>query len=169
MGIIFTDPATTGLKLPPILEAFKAIKPTKPAILAALDEGAPFDAAGIEELRQLGVPCFPSPERALRALARVTAHGRREFRRAPAHARSKPLPSLDQGTMAEYRSKEVLKSFGIPFPEGGMARNVFAQVNPYCGPASCFRPTTKFTLRAELAQYGAEDDPAVRRVDHLVH
>ena len=124
MGIIFTDPATTNLKLPPILEAFRAIKPTKPAVFAALDEGAPFDAAGIQELRQLGVPCFPSPERALRALARVTARGRREFRRAPAHARSKPLPSLDQGTMSEYRSKEVLKSFDIPFPEGGMARNV---------------------------------------------
>ena len=56
MGIIFTDPATTALKLPPILDAFRTIKPTKPAIFAAMDEGAPFNAEGIQELRQLGVP-----------------------------------------------------------------------------------------------------------------
>ncbi len=124
MGIIFTDPATTALKLPPILDAFRTIKPTKPAIFAAMDEGAPFNAEGIQELRQLGVPCFPSPERAMRALARVTARGRQEFRREPAHARSKPVPAIEPGTMAEYKAKELLKSFGIPFPEGGMARNL---------------------------------------------
>ena len=68
LGIILTDPTTTALKLPPILDAIRTLQPQKPLIFAALDEGAPFDAEGIRELRELGVPCFPSPERALRAL-----------------------------------------------------------------------------------------------------
>ena len=34
------------------------------------------------------------------------------------------MPAIEPGTMAEYRAKELLKSFGIPFPEGGMARNL---------------------------------------------
>ncbi len=83
LAIILTDPKTTALKLPPILDAIKTLKPRKPVIFAALDEGAPFDVAGIQELRELGVPCFPSPERALRALARVTspASGRSAIRK----------------------------------------------------------------------------------------
>jgi acyl-CoA synthetase (NDP forming) len=72
LGIILTDPNTTRLKLPPIVSALKELRPRKPVIFAALDEGAPFDFPELQELRNLGVACFPSPERALRALAHVT-------------------------------------------------------------------------------------------------
>ena len=129
LGIILTDPTTTALKLPPILDAIRTLKPTKPVIFAALDEGAPFDAEGIQELRELGVACFPSAERALRALARVTARGRQEIRREPADGRLNAMPAiepetLEPGTMAEYRAKAFLRNFGIAFPEGGLARNL---------------------------------------------
>ena len=77
LGIILTDPTTTALKLPPIVDAIRTLRPRKPVIFAALDEGAPFDSPDIEELRRLGVACFPSAERAMRALAHVTAHGSR--------------------------------------------------------------------------------------------
>ncbi len=72
LGIILTDAKTTRLKLPPILSAIEALKPRKPVVFAALDEGAPFDFPELDALRELGVACFPSPERALRALALVT-------------------------------------------------------------------------------------------------
>ena len=72
LGIILTDPGTTAIKLPPILDAIRALRPRKPMIFAALDEGAPFDFAELDQLRELGVACFPSPERAIRALAHVT-------------------------------------------------------------------------------------------------
>ncbi len=75
LGIILTDARTTRIKLPPIVDALITLKPRKPVIFAALDEGAPFDFPEIEQLRSLGIPCFPSPERALRALARIS--GRR--------------------------------------------------------------------------------------------
>ncbi len=120
LGIILTDPATTALKLPPILDAIKTLRPSKPVIFAALDEGAPFDAAGIRELRESGVPCFPSPERALRALARVTSLGRKQFFNAGG-APSRSRPPIEQGVLPEHRAKELLKHFGIPAPQGGLA------------------------------------------------
>ena len=75
LGIILTDSTTTALKMPAILDAIRRLKPDKLVIFAPLDEGAPCDAAAIRELRQLGVACFPSPERAIRALAHVTRLG----------------------------------------------------------------------------------------------
>jgi acyl-CoA synthetase (NDP forming) len=72
LGIILTDRMTTRLKLPPIVNAIRVLQPQKPVVFAALDEGAPFDFPELEELRNLGVACFPSPERALRALAHVS-------------------------------------------------------------------------------------------------
>ena len=75
LGIILTDPTTTAIKLPPILEAIRTLKSRKPIIFAALDEGAPFDFAELDCLRELGVACFPSPERAIRALAHATRLG----------------------------------------------------------------------------------------------
>ena len=75
LAILLTDARTTRLKISPILDAIRRLKPRKPVIVAALDEGAPFDVSELEQLRDLGVSCFPSPERALRALARVTRLG----------------------------------------------------------------------------------------------
>ena len=73
LGIILTDEATSRLKFPPILDAIKALKPSKAVIFAGLDEGALVPPTFVSELRALGVPFFPSPERAFRALACVTA------------------------------------------------------------------------------------------------
>jgi acetate---CoA ligase (ADP-forming) len=123
LGIILTDPTTTALKLPPILDAIKSLKPQKPVIFAALDEGAPFDTEGIREMRNLGVPCFPSPERALRALALVTLLGRHDFARTEGTP-PRSLPAIEQGMLPEHRAKELLKRFGISVPEGGLASSL---------------------------------------------
>ena len=120
LAIILTDEATSGLKLPPILEAIRETKLTKPLIFAGLDEGAGIDPAYIEQLRNLGVPFFPTPSRAFRALARLTAF---------ANARNRCAPQIEIGTVAapeagvipEYRSKRILGSLGIPLPAGALA------------------------------------------------
>lgn len=124
LSIILTDEATSDLKFPPILAALRALEPVKPIVFAALDEGARFSPAYIEELRQLQIPFFPSPERAFRALARLKALTQpRDKNTIPS-----PLPiadlSLPAGVMPEYRSKQVIASLGIRVPEGGLANSL---------------------------------------------
>jgi acyl-CoA synthetase (NDP forming) len=121
LGIILTDARTTRIKLPPIVDALTALKPRKPVIFAALDEGAPFDFPEIEQLRSLGVPCFPSPERALRALARVAS--RRLATEAPRqeHQWGESTMNLREGLLSEAESKTVLAQLGIATPAGAMA------------------------------------------------
>jgi acetate---CoA ligase (ADP-forming) len=124
LAIILTDPATTALKLPPILEAIDALRPQKPVIFAALDEGAPFDAEGIEQLRAFGVPCFPSAERALRALQHVTALGRRFDSHALPLAAESISETFEAGLIPEHRAKAILRACGVPVPDGQLARSV---------------------------------------------
>jgi acyl-CoA synthetase (NDP forming) len=121
LTIILTDARTTRLKLPPIVDTLTALKPRKPVILAALDEGAPFDFPEIEQLRSLGVPCFPSPERALRALARVSRS--RLATEAPRQEQQlqQPAVKLHEGLLSEVESKWVLAQLGIRIPSGAMA------------------------------------------------
>ncbi len=123
LGIILTDPQTMALKLPPILAAIHELKPSKPVIFSALDEGAPFDCDGIRQLRELGVPSFSSPERALRALAQVTALGRQQLHASDVSP-VVPMPPIEVGMLSEYQAKSFLEGFGIPVPKGGLARSV---------------------------------------------
>jgi acyl-CoA synthetase (NDP forming) len=121
LGIILTDPRTTRLKLPPIVDALTALKPPKLVIFAALDEGAPFNFPEIEQLRSLGVPCFPSPERALRALARISGCRLATERPREEQQLQQLTVTLREGLSSEAESKKVLAQFGIRTPEGAMA------------------------------------------------
>jgi len=121
--IILTDEATSGLKLPPILDAIKTLKPVKPVIFAGLDEGGRISSLFVEELHELGVPFFPSPERAFRAVARLTA-----FFVQPSPSETFPeIPAdlaLTSGVLPEYKSKQVLSAIGIAIPAGALARTI---------------------------------------------
>jgi len=121
LAIILTDRETTQRKLPPIVNAIKALRPRKPVIFAALDEGAPFDFPELEELRNLGVACFPSPERALRALAHVTRQAMQPNRRDCRHLGVLELSGLRPGLLSEVESKHILAQIGIPVPDGRLA------------------------------------------------
>jgi acyl-CoA synthetase (NDP forming) len=125
LGVILTDPKTTQLKLPPIVDAVRSLKPRKALIFAALDEGAPFDFAELDELRALGVPCFPSPERAIRALARVTAFALRTSSSGePGIHQIAAIPHNRKGLLSEAESKQILAQLGIPIPHGALAKNL---------------------------------------------
>lgn len=123
-GIIQTDPGTVAIKLPPFLKAIEEYKPTKPVIFAGLDEGADMPADWIAKLRDHGIPYFPTTERALRAVTRLTDYGARDF--AAADAAPVTLPDLagEAGVVPEYRAKQLLGPLGIPFPKGQFAATV---------------------------------------------
>lgn len=128
LAIILTDEPTSDLKFPPIIAALRALKPMKPVIFAGLDEGAQVSIHHIRELRLLGVPFFPTPERAFRALAHVTAFAAREEARLSIAGAASPMVGsiheLPNGVIPEYRSKQLLHAIGIPVPRGCLAKSI---------------------------------------------
>ncbi|HEX8484864.1 acetate--CoA ligase family protein [Sphingomonas sp.] len=121
LGIIQTDAATAARKFPPITAAISALAPDKPVIFAGLDDGAAVPIDYISALRAAGVPYFPSPERAFRALRRLMAAGEQDNAQADVAPVTIDLPS---GVIPEYRAKQLLAPLGVPFPKGGFAANV---------------------------------------------
>ena len=124
LAIILTDRQTSALKFPLILSAFREVRPAKPVVFAGLDEGAECDPAYIRQLRNLGIPFFPSTERAFRALARVHAHVDHMRRTEQSSGPASAAILLPSGVVPEYKSKEILTSIGVPVPEGALARNI---------------------------------------------
>jgi acyl-CoA synthetase (NDP forming) len=131
LAIILTDEYTTKLKLPPIVDAVDALRTGKPVIFAAMDEGAPFDFAELDQLRRLGVPCFPSAERAMRALARIST-GWQARRAAVAVSESSTNSTNfsgleltgEAGALSEAESKRLLRALGVATPRGAIAASL---------------------------------------------
>lgn len=124
MAIILSNPLMARRKVQPIIDALLAYKPTKPVLFAMLGEEAEVPAEIVAELRSLGVPFMRSPERALRALARLTDFAARRpapVRRAPAPRAAKRLPP---GTIPEYVAKGLLAEAGIAVPPGALAKTI---------------------------------------------
>lgn len=117
-GIIQTDAATAARKFPAITDAVKTLQPEKPVIFAGIDDGADVPADYISGLRDIGVPYFPSADRAFRALRHLGQRAIRDFDRTDAAPVALDLPS---GVIPEYHAKQLLAPVGIPFPAGGFA------------------------------------------------
>jgi acyl-CoA synthetase (NDP forming) len=79
-----------------------------------------------ETVRAAGIPLFRSPERGLRALARVTAHARAAARPRTGSAAIAAPPLPDTGVLPEHVAKSYLAGLGIPVPNGAMAHDVAA-------------------------------------------
>lgn len=129
LGLIMADKPGNDLKFPIIIEALRKLRPEKPVICAALDEGAEIPRECIreyiDELRSLGVPYFPTSERAFRALGAVTKFAAKQSRKqAGAPLLLPPIPLVKSGTMTEYEGKALLASIGIPVPLGGLATSL---------------------------------------------
>ena len=121
VGIIQGDPRTIGIKAPPILAAMAEGTRGKPVVFAGLDEGAEVPAQIIADLRAARVPYFPTAERALRAIKRLSSVDRRPTAVARSIA---PLAGLSDGVVPEYRAKAALAPLGITFPSGRFARTL---------------------------------------------
>lgn len=120
-GIIQAEAITCAIKFPPILAAATAKPLTKPLIFAGLDEGAAVPAERIASLRAAGIPWFPTTERALRAITRLTQFSARDT--ATNAQAPLPVPGLaaEAGVIPEYKAKALLGPLGIPFPAGQFA------------------------------------------------
>ena len=76
----------------------------------------------VDQLREIGVPFFPTSERVFRALARIS-------NQIPLAQQEQPRPlspgqHLEHGTLPEFKAKQILKSIGIRVPEGELATTV---------------------------------------------
>jgi acetate---CoA ligase (ADP-forming) len=117
LTIILSSAVLNPRKLRHVLDALHELKPQKPVMFAMLGEDVAVPSDLVAELRTLDVPFFRSPERALRALARVTelANRRSTPSGAVAPAAGTKLPA---GTIPEYRAKQILADAGIAIPKG---------------------------------------------------
>jgi acyl-CoA synthetase (NDP forming) len=93
----------------------------KPLVFAGVDEGARVPQQWIDGLRKVGIPWFPSTERAYRAIARLADLAKRDL--ADRTAEPIAVPGLDavSGVVPEYKAKELLRPLGIAFPESSFA------------------------------------------------
>jgi acyl-CoA synthetase (NDP forming) len=120
-SIIHSYPVTCAIKLPHIIKVLEDGTFSKPLVFAGVDEGARIPPEYIEGLRKVGIPWFPSTERAYRAIARLADLAKRDLT-----GRTQPplaVTGLDGegGVVPEYRSKALLQPLGIPFPDSKFA------------------------------------------------
>ena len=124
--------AAMGGGFPQQMSKWKAVQPVietgaKPAALCYLGDEYPLNDAFLKEVRTSGVPFFRSPERALRAVARLAAWGDTLVTLDVAHAAAADAPRINikkHGAIAEYRGKEILARCGVPVPRGRLATSL---------------------------------------------
>jgi acyl-CoA synthetase (NDP forming) len=101
------------------------MRPGKPVLVAGLDEGAAAPPALVGALRDLGVPFFTTAERVFRAIACLNRYATRHPTAPAMHAENGcETVQLPQGVVAEYLAKDVLKTIGIPIPQGYLAKTL---------------------------------------------
>ncbi|KPL68223.1 CoA-binding protein [Erythrobacter sp. SG61-1L] len=120
-SIIQSDPITSKIKFPAIIKVLEDGTFAKPLVFAGVDEGARVPQEYIDGLRAVGIPWFPSTERAYRAIARLADLAKRDLvdnSQAPL-----PVPALRgvSGVVPEYKAKELLAPLGFPFPQSKFA------------------------------------------------
>jgi len=138
---VLADPNIGSLVLsimggPPIAQRDKAdhllpalTRATKPAVLAVMGDNNTLEPFFVEAIAASGVPFFRSPDRALRACARVSAYGealQRAARAQTAEPVAIPLPAAipANGIFAEYLGKHWLAAAGLPVPQGRLAKTI---------------------------------------------
>lgn len=100
----------------------------KPVAVATMGDDTELPPEFPAALREKGLAFFRSPDRALRAMARVSWYGRAlaaAARRAPALRLPDHAPPV-AGAPAEYQGKTFLAALGIPVPAGELARDADA-------------------------------------------
>lgn len=124
LTLIQTATGTSHVKFAAVMEALKAIDTTKPIIVGGVDEGGGVLDEDIRALRQAGVTYLPTAERALRALARITAFLDRDTSAETGDAT--PVAALTQvgSSVPEYRSKAIMAEHGIASPAFALTHNL---------------------------------------------
>jgi acyl-CoA synthetase (NDP forming) len=122
LAVVLSSPSHSARKLPCIIAALEECAPRKPVVFAMLGEDSEVPPEQIAKLRTLGVPFFRSPERALRALARLAA--RRAPRPVSPVAPGGAITRLPAGVIPEHAAKRLLKEIGLPVPPAELVREL---------------------------------------------
>jgi acetate---CoA ligase (ADP-forming) len=125
--VAITPGAEPGQALRYLKGLHPAIKnPAKPVVLAMMGDGSPLREEFSVIIRESAVVLSRSPERSLRAIARVTEYGRTCAASESISHRGpvRQFAPVPQGTMPEYAAKQYLARIGIRVPEGELARDV---------------------------------------------
>ena len=125
LTMILSSEQMASYKLPLIIGMIRDIAPTKPLVVATMGDDLHLPEALISELHGLDIPCLRSPERALRALARLGADATPPPRST---LPPQPLAGLRPGTMAEYAGKQVLEAAGLAFPPRELALDLASAI-----------------------------------------
>lgn len=121
--------AAMGGGKPQQLAKWHAMKPVlmaaqKPVAVTYMGDDYPLDATFMEEMRASGLPFFRSPDRALRAIARLSAHGSTQSLIADSAQTCSLVVSGASGTLAEWKGKDFLQRLSIKIPRGALAKTV---------------------------------------------
>jgi acyl-CoA synthetase (NDP forming) len=96
----------------------------KPLCMTPLGDGRPMEPAIVKRIYDANIVLFYSAERMLRAVARITQHGRTAALAGKRDV-AKPfdkLPDLGTGAMAEWAGKKVLQAIGVATPAGQLCK-----------------------------------------------
>jgi acetate---CoA ligase (ADP-forming) len=98
----------------------------KPMVVVLHNETAPLSPQVTAVAEKSRLVLLRSPERAFRAIARLTAYGMSlaASRAAPSAPAFTNLPVLGDGPQPEWLGKQVLRAIGIPVPAGALARSL---------------------------------------------
>ncbi len=112
-----------GHSLIPVIES-----ETRPVAFAMMGDEVPLEDDFNALVAKHQIPLFRSPDRAMRAMGHLYAHGKRRLvlkaERSPAQPRPISLPG--SGTIPEYRAKACLAGLGIGVPRGELATGIEA-------------------------------------------
>ena len=116
-----------------VIEALKGS--TKPLVFSILGDQSPLLPEFVALAREHRIILSRSADRSLRAMAQVTFYGR-AIERARSVVAAKPfndLPKLGNGTLPEWRGKQLLAAAGISIPQGALAGTVDEAVKTAAG------------------------------------
>jgi acyl-CoA synthetase (NDP forming) len=122
VAIILTSAEMARRKMPPVIEVMKAWQDKQTTLFTLIGQDTQIPHEIISEVRQAGVPFFRSFERALRALSALTHWSTTEL-----SAPNRDVPRgerIASGVIPEFRAKDVLAKYGLPFGERGMAKTL---------------------------------------------
>ncbi|MFE2043373.1 acetate--CoA ligase family protein [Streptomyces sp. NPDC059477] len=139
-----------------------------PAVFSVAEEDRDLWPEVAELAQRSGAVTSRSPERSVRALARLrevavaARHGRREV-----GPRAEPL-GLPAGPQAEWRAKELLRAIGVPVPDGSLvssADEAVAVARSLGYPVAVKAQSAAMTHKSDLGAValGLGDADAVRR------
>lgn len=123
VSIILSSRQMAEQKLPAVIEILRDAARRHAIVFAMLGEDTDIGAEMPAQIRGAGVPFFRSPERALRAMRRIS-----DWRDRQALASSKMAPAvpavsspLETGILPEYRAKSLIAGFGFPICQSRLA------------------------------------------------